>query len=247
MATGRDVHKRPSRGAPWAGVEPGPADRPVPAWLRPTTGEHRLPIIVAILVVVGAQLIVRPKYGLHPRWLAPVLEVLLLAVLTVLNPVRMTRASRLGKFLSLAMVAAITVDNVVSATLLDAAIVRGKVGSDAVALLSSGAAIYVTNVIAFGFWFWEIDRGGPFARASGITPHPDFLFPQMISPHFAPDEWEPLFLDYLYVSFTNAVAFSPTDTMPLSRKVKSLMTVQSAVALSTTALVVARAVNILKS
>lgn len=247
MASGPDTPKRPGWGLSWANIESDVVGRPIPAWLRPTTGEHRLPIIVAILVVVGAQLIVRPKYGLHPRWLAPVLEVLLLAVLTALNPIRMTRASRLGKFLSLAMVAAITVDNVVSATLLDAAIVRGTVGSDAVALLSSGAAIYVTNVIAFGFWFWEIDRGGPFARAAGFTPHPDFLFPQMTSPHFAPDDWEPRFLDYLYVSFTNAVAFSPTDTMPLTRKVKSLMTLQSAVALSTTALVIARAVNVLKS
>ncbi|MGI8717808.1 MAG: hypothetical protein ACR2JN_08260, partial [Lapillicoccus sp.] len=128
----------------------------------------------------------------------------------------------------------------------DTTILRGHAGQDAIGVLGSGAAIYATNVIAFGIWYWELDRGGPFARAGGTDPHPDFLFPQMSEPHLAPPDWEPQFLDYLYVSLTNVVAFSPTDTMPLSRWAKTLMAVQSVVALSTTALVVARAVNILQ-
>jgi uncharacterized membrane protein len=141
---------------------------------------------------------------------------------------------------------AITLDNLVSAFVLDYGIVTGRTSNDAIGLLSAGAAIYLTNIIVFGIWYWELDRGGPFNRAAGTGPHPDFLFPQMGLPEISPEHWEPRFLDYLYTSFTNAMAFSPTDTMPLSRWAKSLMALQSAIALSTTALVLARAVNILK-
>lgn len=218
----------------------------VPAWLRPTDGENRIPAALAILAAVVLQLSIPNRYGLHPRWLLPTLELMLLVVLTVLNPVRLTRRSTLGKYTSLLVVAAVTLDNGFSAGFLDYDIVTGKASQDASGLLTSGAAIYLTNIIAFGLWYWEIDRGGPFARAAGTRPHADFLFPQMASPELADPDWEPRFLDYLYVSFTNAVAFSPTDTMPLTRGVKALMALQSLVALSTVGLVIARAVNVLK-
>lgn len=106
--------------------------------------------------------------------------------------------------------------------------------------------IYLTNIIAFGIWYWQFDRGGPADRADGLSPYPDLLFPQMTQSHLARTDWEPQFGDYLYVSLTNATAFSPTDTMPLTLWAKLLMGLQSAVALSTTALVIARVVNILK-
>jgi uncharacterized membrane protein len=105
--------------------------------------------------------------------------------------------------------------------------------------------VYFTNLIAFGLWYWELDRGGPAARAHGVKAYPDFLFPQMSTPDLAPAEWEPAFIDYLYVSFTNATAFSPTDVMPLTRWAKLTMALQSAVALVVVAMVIARAVNIL--
>jgi uncharacterized membrane protein len=98
----------------------------------------------------------------------------------------------------------------------------------------------------FALWYWELDRGGPAARATAPRPYPDFLFPQMQSPELAPDNWEPSFTDYLYVSFTNATAFSPTDVMPLSRWAKLTMMLHSMVSVVTVALVIARAVNILK-
>ncbi len=221
-------------------------DELVPAWLRPTSAENRLPAAAAIVAAVVMQLTIPNKYGLHPRWLLPALELVLLTVLTALNPIRLTRASRLGKYTSLLVVAVITIDNASSAGFLDYDIITGKASQDAVGLLSSGAAIYLTNIIAFGLWFWEIDRGAPFTRAEGIRAHPDFLFPQMASPQVAHPDWEPRFVDYLYVSFTNAVAFSPTDTMPLTRSAKTLMALQSLVALSTVGLVIARAVNVLK-
>ena len=114
-------------------------------------------------------------------------------------------------------------------------------------LLLTGAAIWLTNVIVFGLWYWEFDRGGPVARAHAVKQYPDFLFPQMGSPpELTPPDWEPEFVDYLYFSFTNATAFSPTDVMPLSRWAKLTMLAQSAVSLMTVALVIARAVNILK-
>jgi hypothetical protein len=220
--------------------------RVVPGWLQPTSPESRLPLMIAILAAVAFQLAIPDKYGVRPRWLIPTLELVLFAVLTALNPIRLTRPTRLGKYASLALVAAITIDNGLSAGLLDHAILTGKASNDATGLLASGGAIFLTNIVAFGIWYWELDRGGPFARVAANDPYPDFLFPQMDNPKLAPPDWAPRFIDYLYVSFTNAFAFSPTDTMPLSRWAKTLMAVQSAIAVSTTALVIARAVNVLK-
>jgi uncharacterized membrane protein len=104
----------------------------------------------------------------------------------------------------------------------------------------------VTNVIVFALWYWEWDRGGPLARAHGQHQYADFLFAQMQSPETASPDWEPMFLDYLYLSFTNSTAFSPTDVLPLSRWAKMLMMGQSSVSLVTVVLVVARAVNTLR-
>src|SRR5450631_398617 len=218
----------------------------VPAWLRPTGPENRLPVAASILVAIALQVWLSGRYGLHPRWLLPLLEVALLVVLTAINPVRLSRRTRVGSLPDHGARRSDHLDNLVSAFVLDYGIVTGKMGNDAIGLLSAGAAIYLTNIIVFGIWCWELDRGGPFNRAAGTDPHPDFLFPQMVSPEISPEHWEPRFLDYLYTSFTNVMAFSPTDTMPLSRWAKSLMALQSAIALSTTALVLARAVNILK-
>jgi uncharacterized membrane protein len=111
--------------------------------------------------------------------------------------------------------------------------------------LLTGGAIWLTNVIVFGIWYWEFDRGGPLERAVGSQPYPDFVFPQMTNPELAPADWEPGFVDYLYVSFTNAMAFSPTDTMPMTRWAKLTMLLQSLISVVILVLVVARAVNIL--
>ncbi|UZJ24188.1 hypothetical protein RHODO2019_13620 [Rhodococcus antarcticus] len=219
---------------------------PVPAWRRETPGENRLAAAGAVLVAVVLQLLVAQQFSLvEPRWLLPALELVLLGVLLVLNPRRLTRHVVLARRLNVLLVALISLDNGASAVLLDAGIVNGTVGDSAGALLASALAIYLTNVIAFATWYWEIDRGGPFARAAGEDPYPDFLFAQMTQPHLAAADWEPTFVDYLYLSLTNATAFSPTDTLPLTRGVKLLMALQSLVALTTTALVVARAVNVL--
>ena len=232
---------------PAAGRDDPTRDRAseLPAWLRPTQVENRLAAAIAILAAVTFQLLLPAEYQLDPRWLLPATELVLLAVVVALDPARQTRHARQVRYASLLLAAFVTVDNAVSAGLLDYDLVNGKTGNDAAILLASAASIYLTNIIAFGLWYWEFDRGGPVARAVSTRSHPDFLFPQMAAPQVVPPDWEPAFIDYLYVSFTNATAFSPTDTMPLSRWAKSLMAVQSAVALSTVALVIARAVNIL--
>jgi hypothetical protein len=219
----------------------------VPAWLRPTRGESRWPVTLTIIAALGLQLVLPDRLGLQPRYLLPALEGALLIGLIVANPVRIERRSRVIAAASIAMTFLITVANAASGVLLIRAIVYSQPGTDeAISLLGSGAAIWLTNVIAFGLWYWEFDRGGPVRRAEGKSPYPDFLFPQMTDPRFAKPEWEPYFGDYLYLSFTNATAFSPTDVMPLARWAKLTMAAQSAVSLALVGLVLARAVNILK-
>lgn len=242
---------------PAAGATPSGGDGPtplhrleeelLPAWLRPTQGENRLPVAAAVLAAAVLQFLLPHRFTLvRPHWLLPILELVLLGTLTAINPVRLTRHSPTARYVSLLLVAVISIDNGASAVLLDGKLIGGTAGNQAGPLLASAASIYITNLIAFGIWYWEFDRGGPFARAAAHSPYPDFLFPQMTQHHLARKDWEPQFGDYLYVSFTNATAFSPTDTMPLTRWAKLLMAAQSAIALSTTALVIARAVNILK-
>jgi hypothetical protein len=178
------------------------------------------------------------------------MELLLLVVLLIINPVRLNRFTRGGQIASLLLLAAITVDNTASAIVLDYRILSGEVSNDAAVLLGGGAAVFVTNIIVFGIWYWELDLGGPYARA-GVKDrdprrrYPDFMFPQQDDPQLAPKDWEPRFVDYLYVSVTNVMAFSPTDTMPLTHRAKAMMTLQALVAVSTIALVFARAVNVL--
>ncbi|WP_059019763.1 hypothetical protein [Mycobacterium sp. M26] len=213
-------------------------------WLRPAP-ESSVPVLVALVATMALQVAIPIRYTLVPRWPLIALEILLVLVLLGLNPLRLTRRTTLGRTTTLVLLGAITFDNTASAILLDWHIVTGKVSNNAAVLLGSGAAIFVTNVLVFGIWYWELDRGGPLARVDGVRRWPDFLFPQMASPDVAPKDWAPRFMDYLYVSLTNVMAFSPTDTMPMARWAKAMMAVQAMVAVSLLALVFARAVNVL--
>ncbi|HVQ50595.1 MAG TPA: hypothetical protein VMS92_11175 [Mycobacterium sp.] len=223
------------------------AEHHIPSWLRPGDPESRLPVLIALIAVIGLQLAIPKSYTVVPRWPLITLELLLMAVLLWLNPLRLTNATRLGRYATWVLLAAITLDNTLSAILLDIRILSGEVSNKAAVLLGSGGAIFVTNIIVFGIWYWDLDRGGPFARRTGEYPYPDFMFPQMDpdTAKLVKPGWRPTFVDYLYVSLTNAMAFSPTDTMPLARWAKGMMAVQSLVAVTTVALVIARAVNVL--
>jgi hypothetical protein len=218
----------------------------LPAWLRRTEGEQRLPVALVVLVAIALQIVLPARFALRPHLLLPGLEVALLVGLVAANPTRINRESGVLRATSLGLLAVISLGNAVSAILLVRNLVNGSAGNSAGALLATGAAIWGTNVIAFALWYWELDRGGPVARAKGGNSHPDFLFTQMTAPEVAPPDWEPAFLDYLYLSFTNATAFSPTDVMPLSRWAKMMMLFQSAVSIVAIALVISRAVNIFK-
>lgn len=217
----------------------------LPAWRRPTRGEHRWPAVLAVIVAIVLQVLLPDQMTLGSRWILPSLEALILLMLLATNPFRIDRESTVLRALGIGLAIALILATAISTANLVDGIVSGRFGDDAKALLATGGSIWLTNVIAFGFVFWEFDRGGPAARAAGRREHPDFLFPQMQSPDMADAEWEPRFVDYLYVAFTNATAFSPTDTLPLKRWAKIGMALESLIALVTVGLVVARAVNVL--
>ena len=220
--------------------------RALPAWRRATRGEPRLPVTVTVLVAIGLTAALPSRVANHPRWLLPGIAVALLIGILIVNPRRVDHPSSRLRAASLVLIAIMTGANAASAARLVVDLVRSQGIRTPSELLLTGAAIWLTNMIVFALWYWEFDRGGPVARARGTRPHPDFLFPQMTSPELCPEHWEPAFVDYVYMSFTNATAFSPTDVMPLSRWAKLTMLVQSAISLTTVALVIARAVNVLK-
>jgi hypothetical protein len=184
------------------------------------------------------------KITVGPTWLLPSLEGLALIGLMVASPRPRMRHSPWRRHLALAMIALVSAANTVSLVLLCDRLLRGH-PTNGRNLIASGIVLWVTNVLLFGVWFWELDRGGPTARGRDEPDQPDFLFVQMTEPRFAAPGWAPALIDYVYTSLTNATAFSPTDTMPLTPMAKSLMAVQSLTALVTIGLVVARAVNIL--
>jgi hypothetical protein len=219
----------------------------VPAWRRRTQGEQRWPVTLSVIAAIVLQVLLPDNLTKPlPHWLLPALEGALAVALSIANPVRIERRGPVVRAAAVGIIVLISAANAVSAVLLIRAIVElQKATSMPVPLLASGANIWATNVIAFGLWYWEFDRGGPVHRAEGLRQHPDLMFPQMANPELAPADWEPHFVDYLYLSFTNAAAFSPTDVMPLARWAKLTMAVQSAVSLGVGALVIARAVNIL--
>jgi len=189
---------------------------------------------------------VLPDHLVGPaRWPLVGLALALFAVLVVANPGRISRESVLLRWVGLGLIAVISIANAWSVTLLVDWLVTSSPGPSATELLRSGAVIWLTNVLVFALWYWELDRGGPAARAVGRRDLPDFQFAQMTDSSLAPAEWEPQLVDYLYLSFTNATAFSPTDVLPLSRWAKLIMMLQSAVSLVVVALVISRAINVL--
>lgn len=221
-------------------------DRARPAWREVTDVESRVAVSVAMAIAIVLLAILPSRVANHPRWLIPGLAALLLVIVIVVNPIRVDARARRLRPIAFALLAVVSLGNAVSAGRLIVDLVNASGIRRPETLLLTGAAIWATNMIVFAVWYWEFDRGGPAARAEARDPYPDFLFPQMSEAQFAPPGWEPNFVDYLYLSFTNATAFSPTDTMPLATWAKLTMLGQAAVSILTLALVIARAVNILR-
>lgn len=225
-----------------------PADRPAdrPAWQRPTRGEQRWEVSIAVGLMIVLQVALPGALTPVGRWTLPAIELTIAVVLVAGNPFRIERSSPGRRAAALALLTVAGLANTVAVGLLIRDLVAGDSADDAIPLLATGANIWVGNVIIFALLFWEFDRGGPAARAAATRPTPDFLFPQMTDGTGLFRSWEPHFSDYAFVSFTNATAFSPTDTMPMSRWAKLAMMLESAVSLVTAALVIARAVNVLR-
>jgi uncharacterized membrane protein len=217
-----------------------------PAWRRTTQGEHRWPAGLAVLVAIVLQASLPARLTLGPRWVLPGIAALLVVALALINPGRLDRVSRIERSIELGITAVVSLATALSAARLATMILDGSIGNDAVALFYGGVAIYATNIIVFSLWYWQFDRGGPAARAMGTHDYPDLMFPQMSTPNMTHEDWEPAYIDYLYLAYTNATAFSPTDVMPLRRWAKMTMLAQSAIALLIVALVIARAINILQ-
>lgn len=180
------------------------------------------------------------------RWVSIVIALVLLAALIIGDPGRIDRDSTWLRVLTGTLIGLITVVNATAAVRLVAAIIGvAKFTTDANVLLASGGAVWLTNVIAFGLWYWDLDRGGAAARARG-SGEPAFVFPEMSNAEYVGADWYPKFVDYLHLSFTTATAFSPTDVSAIRPWAKLIMMAQETVSLVVAVLVVARAVNILR-
>ncbi len=228
----------PAGPAPSAARSPG---RPYPP---PPAAEPFWPAQATILCAIGLQLLLPPRLTAGPRWLIPALEGALLLGMFMATPRQLEHEHPRRRRAALGLTAFVSAANIYSLAALTHFLLHHNVENGR-ELIVSGVLIWLTNFLIFALWYWETDRGGPGRRAAGHDGAPDFLFPQMTDDRIEPIAWRPKFIDYLYVSLTNATAFSPTDTMPLTAMAKSIMGVQALVSLVTIGLIVSRAVNIL--
>ncbi|MFD4693081.1 hypothetical protein [Streptomyces sp. NPDC058463] len=181
-----------------------------------------------------------------PRWVFPVVEGLLLLALIAGDPGRIDRRSAVLRAVAITLVGALALSAVGSTVhLVDNLIHGGKETSSAPSLLQAGGTVWACTVLAFSLLYYELDSGGVAARAHHMPPTPALAFPQQLNPELSAPGWRPRFIDYLYLGFTNATAFSPTDVMPLAPWAKIVMSVQALLSLLILGLVVARAVNVL--
>ena len=216
-----------------------------PAWGYVSPGETRWPAAASIVAVIAIQLVLPERLTLGPNWVIPALEAAVLVALLIVGPSRLTAESRDVRRIALTLIAILIAANSVTLAFLLHLLLREVQVVDGRTLIYSAVAVWSTGVISFGLLYWETDRGGPIARCWKDHPAPDLLFPQMSSPASTEHRWTPRYLDYLYVSLTNSVAFSPTDALPLTRRTKAVMAAQSLASLTTIVVVGARAVNIL--
>jgi uncharacterized membrane protein len=198
-----------------------------------------------LAAMVFTILLRRGTLRLGPPWALPLIEGLLLVAMVAAGPVRISRRSRELRVLSIVLVSVLVFGALwATVQLIDDLIHGGAVTNSASELLEAGTIVWVSNNIAFALLYWELDGGGAAARAQQLPTHYGFAFPQQLNPRIATPDWRPLFIDYLYLGFTNATAFSPTDVMPLAPWAKIAMAIQSLVSLVILGLVIARAVNV---
>jgi uncharacterized membrane protein len=198
-----------------------------------------------MLLAIALQFALPDQFSAGSKYLLPAVELLLLIALSVTTPKEPVFRSITRRINAVLLIAIATAGNIYSLSQVANSLLQGKTSaSNGRELIVVAINIYLTNIIIVALWYWEMDGGGPGQRRKTEPHYRDFQFPQNQDEERFP-RWKPTFIDYLYVSGTNAMAFSPTDTMPLSRRAKMLMFMQATVSLIAIALVAARAVNIL--
>jgi len=204
--------------------------------------EHKFPALVATLAAFTLYLLLPESISFFPRWIVPAVGVVVLVPLWLVNPMRITRETTWSRWLSIGFAIALALVNQVYVVVIVTELVNGQ--ADGPSILLAAFAVWITNVIAYALVYWELDRGGPVARrVEGLRDDApqDFRFPQQEDGV----TWDPVFFDYAFFSLSNMMAFSPTDTMPLTLRAKALMAFQALTGFVLLALVISRAVNIL--
>lgn len=200
----------------------------------------------AMIAAITLQVALPDRFSPGARFIIPTIEVLLVLALSMTTPKEPIFRSLARRVNAILLIAITSAANAYSLVMVASQLLKGShAGASGKELIIVALNIYLTNIIIFGLWYWEMDGGGPGQRARIAKYAQDFLFPQHQNETYKHPDWKPTFVDYLYVSATNAMAFSPTDTMPLSRRAKVLMLLQATISLVAIALVAARAVNIL--
>ena len=214
-----------------------------------TQESYRWPLIALVLVILP-QVLVPSTMREGPPLLVPAVEgavfLVLLAVAAKPGPI-----PRGARPLILTLFGVLVAANTAAAIRLVVLVLRstppGQSPPTVTQLLVAAGLLLATNVVTFGLLYWQLDGGGPAGRAAEPAQYPDFQFPQTTETALAPRGWQPRFFDHLYLAFTNVMAFSPTDTQPLTHRVKALMAVQSLISVSVLVLVLSRVINILPS
>jgi len=216
-----------------------------PQWKCKTAQESRRPVFVAALVVIAGQAWVAHSLHLRPFWIFPLISTVLLAASIAAYEGR-DEPGLVARILSHALSTVLVFANAVSLVMLVRGVFLGSTLRPS-GLLFAGLALWLVNLAVFALLYWELDGGGPEARADGYRDHyPDLVFPQQQADQqgLASATWKPSFYDYVYVSLTSSIAFSPTDAMPYSRWAKLAMGAENVLSIATLAVIVARAVNI---
>ncbi len=214
----------------------------------PVRGESRWPMALAVMSVGVLHALLPDDFRASPQlfYLYPSILLIFLVVLVVGDPGRIDRDRRWLRVTSGCLVAFMTFVTAAMTARLVVGILTNAQFDSASQLLTIGGIVWITNVIVFALWYWDIDAGGPAARAIGRTDvRASFVFPESSVPERVAPGWYPHFVDYLAVSFNTALAFSPTDVSAIRRWAKFLMILQSLISLALAALVLARAINIL--
>jgi hypothetical protein len=229
-------------------TERKPAGRPAielaPAAER---GERWWPVALAIIVAAFLHVILPARYRVQPAWVVPAVLLGLLAVLIAGDPGRIDRQKTWLRLVLGITIAFLTLANLLAAGRLVADILTNNklFANNPGALLAAGAMIWATNAIAFGLWYWDLDRGGAAARAHHPDRNPAFVFPEMLHTDYVPATWVPEFVDYLSLGFWTATAISPTDISAIKPWAKLMMMLEASCSIVLVTLVIARAINVL--